>query len=118
MEETDFIGKTYFIDENGRQVDSFNYRGKILIVNFPGSGMCLSSKNRQKVDNSANRVNDATKKLILENNPLFQLELVIAKRCTVRDRGKISVRCSILDCHLVYLLPSHNFLEFPFAKVF
>ena len=73
MEETDFIGKTYFIDENGKQVDALNYRGKILIVNFPGSGMCLSSKNRQEVNNSASRANDATKKLILENNSLFQL---------------------------------------------
>ena len=73
VEETNFIGKTYFIDDNGKQVDTLNSRGQVIVVNFPGSGMCLSSKNKDEVNNSAIKANDATKKLILDNSPLFKL---------------------------------------------
>ncbi len=74
IEETNFIGRTYFINENGKQTDTLNQGGQILIVNFPGSGMCLSSKNKSEVDSSAVRANEATKKLLLDGNPMFKLD--------------------------------------------
>ncbi len=74
IEETNFIGRTYFIYESGKQTDTLNQGEQILIVNFPGSGMCLSSKNKSEVDNSAVRANEATKKLILDVDPLFKLD--------------------------------------------
>ena len=74
LTETNFIGTTCFIDENGKKLDFIDKEEKILIVNFPGSGMSFSSKNTEEIINKARQANLATKDLILEGHPQLNLD--------------------------------------------
>lgn len=63
-EETNFIGKTRFYDEAGNIVESLNQEGKVLVINFPGSGMTFNGKDEDKVKKSAVETCEATKRLL------------------------------------------------------
>ena len=63
-EETNFIGKTRFYDEDGNIVESLNQEGKVLVINFPGSGMTFNGKDEDNVKKSAVETCEATKRLL------------------------------------------------------
>ena len=70
--ETDFIGKTWFIGDKGIvEPSNLNAQGKFVIVNFPGSGMSCTSEDKnitvQDVD-KAKETNNDIKKLISNGN--------------------------------------------------
>lgn len=63
-EETNFIGKTRFYDKAGNIVESLNQEGKVLVINFPGSGMTFNGKDEDNVKKSAVETCEATKRLL------------------------------------------------------
>ena len=63
-EETNFIGKTRFYDEDGNIVESLNQEGKVLVINFPGSGMIFNGKDEDEVKESAVETCEETQKLL------------------------------------------------------
>ena len=63
-EETNFIGKTRFYNKAGNIVESLNQEGKVLIINFPGSGMTFNGKDEDKVRKSAIDTCEETQKLL------------------------------------------------------
>lgn len=72
-EETNFIGKTRFYDEAGNIVKSLNQEGKVLVINFPGSGMTFNGKDEDNVKESAVDTCKKTKKLLSKDEePLSQ----------------------------------------------
>lgn len=66
-EETNFIGKTRFYDKAGNIVESLNQEGKVLVINFPGSGMTFNGKDEDKVRKSAIDTCKETEKLLPQN---------------------------------------------------
>ena len=72
-EETDHIGKTYFV-KDGKEVKGIDTNdNNIIVVNFPGSGMYCDIDNvgedtKNKAIKSAETANEETKKLIQEEN--------------------------------------------------
>ena len=72
-EETNFIGKTRFYDEAGNIVESLNQEAKVLVINFPGSGMIFNDKVEDEVKKSAIETCEATQKILSKNEePLSQ----------------------------------------------
>ena len=63
-EETNFIGKTRFYDKDGNIVESLNQDRKILVINFPGSGMTFNGKDEDEVKKSAVETCEGTEKLL------------------------------------------------------
>ena len=63
-EETNFIGKTRFYNDSGNIVESLNQEGKVLVINFPGSGMTFKNKYEDEVKKSAVDTCKKTKELL------------------------------------------------------
>lgn len=68
------IGTTCFVGDNEQPRDTIKQDGKILIINFPGSGMNFIDKDNSAVINSAHNANTNTKELILQTSPQFKLD--------------------------------------------
>lgn len=66
-EETNFIGETRFYDNDGNIIESLNQEEKILVINFPGSGMTFKNKDENKVKEGAKNTCSATKSLLPQN---------------------------------------------------
>lgn len=68
-EETNFIGKTRFYNKAGNIVESLNQEGKVLVINFPGSGMTFNGKD--EVKESAVETCKETEKLLPQDALAF-----------------------------------------------
>jgi hypothetical protein len=75
-EETNFIGKTRFYDKDGNIVESLNQEGKVLVINFPGSGMTFNGKDEDSVKKSAVETCEATQRLLPQNKELLSQAFV------------------------------------------
>ena len=67
-EETNFIGKTRFYDKAGNIVESLNQEGKVLVINFPGSGMTFNGKDEDNVKKSAVETCKKTEELLPQDD--------------------------------------------------
>lgn len=63
-EETNYIGETVFYDDSGNLVESFNHPDKILVINFPGSGLNFKHKDESEIRETAAKTCSETKKLL------------------------------------------------------
>ncbi len=95
LEETYFIGKTWFIGDNASPADMIKPEGKVLIVNFPGSGMCCSSEDKEITSQeiaAALETNQKTKKLILDGDSQFKLDDCIFYTAVYQNKADKAIK--------------------------
>ncbi len=62
IEETNYIGKTWLVDEKGIVNGKINDDKIVIIVNFPGSGMCCSANEKEITDLGTKKAQEANQK--------------------------------------------------------
>ena len=68
--EKDWIGNTFFVGENGNKFDKIVPDNDIIVLNFPGSGMALSTHDEEKLKKDAQNASNKTKELFTKSSDI------------------------------------------------
>lgn len=122
--EKDWIGNTFFVGENGNKFDKIVPDNYIIVLNFPGSGMALSTHDEEKLKKDAQNASNKTKELFTKSSDIHvhvftavyenKADLLIHKYNTQDKIGDIEETCNpVKDIFnkTIALLLSENYYQ-------